>query len=174
VLLNSSSGKALKLDFLKKYGFINSYIDDFGIEGQDFKWYNKKDYYLYMLFAPKDYNFNFLEVEGVFKDIKSWIDYYDLDGGGNLIVHVFKISEEYKQDYRNFVDSQYSKISDKLKELYVNKLTIGIVEKNMFAKKTMGEKYKLDFINEYKNKELLSKIDFEKETLRFYNDNDRE
>lgn len=167
VLLDSTSGKALPLSFLKKHGFINAYFDDFGIEPQDFKWYKTGECFLYLLFAPKDYTFNFLEVEGTFKSIKAWVDYYDLDEEGKLVVHVFKVGEKFKQDYRNFVNSEFSKISNNLKELYVNKLTAGIVDRTDFAKKTMGDQYGIDFLNEYKNEEILSKIDFSKEALRY-------
>jgi len=168
VLLNSVSGKALELDYLKKYGFINAYFDDFGIEPSDFEWYNSKENYLYMLFAPKDYNYNFLEVEGTFKSIKAWVDYYDLDGGGKLIVHVFRIDKVYAKDYRYFVAGEYSKISSKLKDLYINEITLGIINKTDQARKVMGEEYGINFMDEHTNVELLKKINFEEETLRFY------
>ena len=167
VLLDSQTGKALHLSFLKKYGFINAYIEDWGIEPSNFKWYNKKDCYIYMLFAPKDFTFNFLEVEDVFKGIKSWVDYYDLDGGGNLIVHVFKVGDKFKEDYIKFTDSKFSQLSNGLKELYINKLSVGIVDKNKYAREIMGKQYGIDFVNEFKNHELLSRIKYEEESLRY-------
>jgi hypothetical protein len=72
VIFNSSTGKELPIEFFKKYGFINAYIDDFQLDPVIYDWYHTGNKYLYLLFKPK-FNDYFLEKEEAFKSFGKWI-----------------------------------------------------------------------------------------------------
>lgn len=165
ILHNINTNKEVPMTYLKKFGFINIYIDDFGLDSEIFEWKKSKDPHLFMLFQP-NYSDEFLKTEMLFKSFAKWVDYYDLDEEGQLVVHVFKVVDSFKEDFINFVNSNYSKLSENLQSLYNRKYILDIIQRTEEGKKLQSEKYGIDF-NQYPDVELLSKIDLSKEILRY-------
>lgn len=164
VLLNSHTQKAFPIEKLKKYGFINAYVDDYSPELAQFNWYqNKTDKFLYLLFAPS-FDHVFISTEHTLTKFTNWIDCYNLDEEGKLVVHVFKIPTGHHEDVNLFLRGKYSEFSADLKQTYTSGIAVGAVYKQEWFKKAQERKFDI-IIPE--DQEYYSIIDIEKEILRF-------
>jgi hypothetical protein len=137
ILVNSNL-KEFPLSTLKTSGFVNAYINDYGLRNSSFAWYESDEYFLYTLFKPKSLK-TFSVEEEVYKRFSNWVDYYDLPDGH--VMHVFKLKDKYRGDYEKFIRGEYSKFSKGLKERYSNTLAEGIVNKTEYAREQMSKLY---------------------------------
>jgi hypothetical protein len=96
-------------DQLLENGFINGYIQD--VE-QDMQYNNS----VYLLFNPKDLiKFrDFLDDE--YERTEQIIEDYDYDGG--FVVVVYKLDEQYKQEYELVKLGKYSETSEDFQKLF--------------------------------------------------------
>ncbi len=103
------------IERLKKHGFINTYLDDVFKE-------DISDGRLYFLFKPPDmYEFgNFLEEEN---ERHAYI-LEDYDSPPYVIV-VYKLPEEWKDDYQLFYEGKYSRFSKEYKNMFPKIVTQG-------------------------------------------------
>ena len=98
-VLVTPENKEFPLSELQKTGFLNAYIDDFGLKHSSFDWYDEGGYFLYLLFKPKTLKI-FSSEEEIYKRFSNWVDYYDLEDG--KVMHVFEIKEIYHKDIDKF------------------------------------------------------------------------
>lgn len=162
-VINTSEKKQIPISELQKSGFINAFIDDYGLIHSSFDWYHKtKEHYLYLLFKPKSLK-TFSSEEEIYKKFSNWVDYYDLDDGNTM--HVFKIKEIYHSDYNKFINGKYSQFSKKLKDKYTNSLADGIVNKLETTRQQMCKIY--DGFDIPKSQEYMSIPDKKEEIYRY-------
>lgn len=161
VILNNNN-KEFPISKLQELGLVNAYIDDHGLSNEDYDWYNKDDKYLYLLFKTETTD-KFLNLETLLKKFKNWIDYYDVEND-NYTMHVFKISDIFISDYYKFIHGKYSQFSQKLKNLYLNPLIIGIVNKYENTRQQMSIIYNCEIP---KTQEFMSIPDMEDEIYRY-------
>lgn len=145
--------------------FINAYSFD-----------NTKDYEdcIYLVFHPKDMDMFRLFLDSEYERTSSLLDDYDYPGG--YVVLVYKLDDNFKDDFALVRESKYSKTSIEFQELFpkVIKILVGSLRRDEISlqykifKKTNDlvefweEKFGVKFSPEY---EVWSWFNKEEETL---------
>lgn len=161
-VLQTSEGKEYPINSLKSIGFINAYVDDYGLIHSSFDWYKdttKK--FIYFLFNVEDKK-DFTSQEEVIKKFSNWIDYYDLDD--DKVMHVLEVPQKHIGDINKFLMGKFSEFSDNLKKKYTNSFTKGIVYKLETARQEMSRFYDFEIPA---GAEYMSIPDMSKEVFRF-------
>lgn len=107
--LNLSAEKT-GIELLEHFGFVNCYIEhkDSPFKGED---------YVYLVFNPsKNAMKEFYKFFEVYKSYQNFIGDYVVDN--NIIVVVFKVKDKWKNTYKEFKSSNYSKMSKEYAELF--------------------------------------------------------
>ena len=163
-LSNSSYPKSSVVrNFLKNYYFVNAYVGDLGLYNKDYSWVNNtSNCNIHLLFNPL-YTVPFEKFENKLKSFENWKDSYDLQSG-YMVVHVFEVPDLYKDVYRNFVKSQFSKINHD----YVKNNCSLEVQRIVFKDKSLGQELSNRYgIEPNDLKEYKSLIQYDKEILRW-------
>ena len=161
-VLQTSEGKEYPISGLSKMGFVNAYVDDYGLIHSSFDWYKdttKK--FIYLLFTVKNKK-DFTSQEEIIKKFPNWIDYYDLDD--DKIMHVLEVPRVNLRDVDRFLTGKFSEFSDNLKKKYTNSFTKGIVYKLETARQEMSRFYDFEIPA---GAEYMSIPDVSKEVFRF-------
>ena len=116
---------------LKSNGFVNAYIKD---SRRDVQY----DECIYLLFHPENLDGfrEFLDEE--YERTKSIVDEYDYESG--FVVVVYKLDEQFKEDFQLIREGKYSKTSEKFQEQFPKFVTI---EKDKLKKEEISLQFRV-------------------------------
>lgn len=116
---------------LNNNGFVNAYIKD---SRRDVQY----DECIYLLFHPEklDAFREFLDEE--YERTKSIVDEYDYENG--FVVVVYKLDEQFKEDFQLIREGKYSKTSEKFQEQFPKFVTI---EKDKLKKEEISLQFRV-------------------------------
>ena len=116
---------------LNSNGFVNAYIKD---SRRDVQY----DECIYLLFHPEklDAFREFLDEE--YERTKSIVDEYDYENG--FVVVVYKLDEQFKEDFQLIREGKYSKTSEKFQEQFPKFVTI---EKDKLKKEEISLQFRV-------------------------------
>jgi hypothetical protein len=133
-------------NLLKNNGFINAFIND---ENKEEKYEDS----IYLLFKPENLD-EFREfLDSEYERTKNVIEDYDYDGG--YVVVVYKLNENFKEDFNLIKKGKYSKTSKEFQSLFPK--TIHIEERKNLFKEHISLQYRIfnkteDLIEFWENK----------------------
>lgn len=149
---------------LKKYGFLNAYIQD-ALKSDEY------ENCVICLFQPKDIvDFDMFVEEEKLKKV-NLIDDYNYPGGFSVVV--YDLGKDYEEDIQKIMEGKYSKTSKKYKQLIPEKLGLMktktiqhlVFERSPEMKKTIEELYDLELPEDIEYWEMFDKS---KEILKFH------
>ena len=116
---------------LNSNGFVNAYIKD---SRRDVQY----DECIYLLFHPENLDAfrEFLDEE--YERTKSIVDEYDYENG--FVVVVYKLDEQFKEDFQLIREGKYSKTSEKFQEQFPKFVTI---EKDKLKKEEISLQFRV-------------------------------
>lgn len=116
---------------LNNNGFVNAYIKD---SRRDVQY----DECIYLLFHPENLDAfrEFLDEE--YERTKSIVDEYDYESG--FVVVVYKLDEQFKEDFQLIREGKYSKTSEKFQEQFPKFVTI---EKDKLKKEEISLQFRV-------------------------------
>ena len=116
---------------LNNNGFVNAYIKD---SRRDVQY----DECIYLLFHPENLDAfrEFLDEE--YERTKSIVDEYDYENG--FVVVVYKLDEQFKEDFQLIREGKYSKTSEKFQEQFPKFVTI---EKDKLKKEEISLQFRV-------------------------------
>lgn len=157
----------LKKEILDENGCINAYSYD---KERDYSY----DHMLFLLFKPKSMKiFNYF-LDNEYDRTEALVEDYDLDGG--YVVLVYKLNEQYNEDWNLVKQGKYSKTSKEFQNLFpkVKKVIVNgrykdelSLQLRIFNKDPQLKEYWEELLNvPFKDDmEFWDKFDKEKETL---------
>ena len=101
--------KNLMFNFYR-FGFKNTYLFSEQLDGE----YNFNP--IYLLFEPKDLNLEFAEFIFELSSNHNFIEVKDI--GYKKILVVFRIPDQFKEDFKLFLEGKYSKVSTDYKKCF--------------------------------------------------------
>lgn len=152
---------------LNDNGFINGYLDDFNYD---------LDYedVVYLLFKPEDLDSFKLFLEEIYKNNKLVIE--DYNNEKDEIIVIFKLKEEFKEDYQNILTGKYSLTSEEFRNNFPKTVIVdGIQKKSLqtmiFDKDPKLARYWSNFLGSElvvdHNLELWPGLELKKEVLNY-------
>lgn len=151
---------------LKKYGFLNAYLQD-ELKSEQY------ENCIICLFQPEDIvDFDmFVEEEKVNK--LNIVDDYDYPGGFSVVV--YDLGKDYEDDIKKIMEGKYSKTSKRYKQLIPKQIGRGLIkkvvsiqhmvfEKSPLLKKKIEEQYDIEIPEDIEYWEMFDKS---QEILKF-------